>query len=79
MDGEGVRFGNLFDVEPWRTFISVTKKYRTVTVKAVLRAIDIARFDFRRPVYFKQLAKYFFVTKMTYKGHAESIIEAIEI
>lgn len=79
VDGEGVRFEDLFDVEPWRTFISVSKKYRTVTVKAVLRAIDIARFDFRRPVYFKQLAKYFFVTKMTYKGQAESIIEAIEI
>lgn len=63
----------------WRDFIEVCGAQRTVTIKAVLKAQWLVGFDFRRPVYFKQLALYIFVQKITYKGHAESTIEGIII
>ena len=63
----------------WRDFIEVCGSQRTVTIKAVLHARHLSGFDFRRPVYFKQLALYIFVQKITYKGHAESTIEGIII
>lgn len=63
----------------WRDFIEVCGSQRTVTIKAVLHARHLSGFDFRRPVYFRQLGMFVFVQKITYKGHAESTIEGIII
>lgn len=64
----------------WRDFIEVCGKQKTVEVSVLLKAKDIVDFDFRKPVYFSQIAAYIFVKKITYKGSdTESTIEGIII
>lgn len=70
-------YHTLLNTAPWFYFFKVVQNQQTVTVKAFLKAMDVADFNFEKPVYFRQIAKYIFVQKITYKGQAESTIEGI--
>lgn len=70
-------YRTLMNTPAWYYFLKVVRNQQTVTIKACLKAIDVADFNFEKPVYFSQIAKYVFVQKITYKGQAESTIVGV--
>ncbi|MBD5131937.1 MAG: hypothetical protein HDT28_05020 [Clostridiales bacterium] len=52
----------------WQDFINIVSTQKTVTVTLNIDPGELFDFDFRRPVYLKQISVYVFAQKITYKG-----------
>lgn len=61
----------------WGGFRKVTDKQKTVTVTLNIDPYVLFDFDFRRPVYMKQLSVYVFAQKITYKGGGVAELQGI--
>lgn len=61
----------------WGGFRKVVDEQKTVTVTLNIDPYVLFGFDFRRPVYMKQLSVYVFVQKITYKGGGVAELQGI--
>ncbi len=61
----------------WQDFISIVGTQKTVTVTLNINPGELQDFDFRRPVYIKQLSVYLFAQKITYKGDGAAELQGI--
>lgn len=61
----------------WKDFIAVVGKQKTVTVTLNIDPSVLLDFDFRRPIYFKQLSVYVFAKKINYKGAGVAELQGI--
>lgn len=65
------------DTGYWEYFLKVIRRQKTVTVKLNIDPGDLIDFDFRRPVYIKQISVYVFAQKITYKGDGVAELKGI--
>ena len=61
----------------WQEFINIVGTQKTVTVTLNINPGELKDFDFRRPVYMKQLSVYVFAQKITYKGDGVAELQGI--
>lgn len=61
----------------WQDFINTIGTQKTVTVTLNINPGELTDFDFRRPVYIKQLSVYLFAQKITYKGAGVAELQGI--
>lgn len=62
----------------WSNYIGIQNAYRKVKAVFNLRPQDIAEFNFRQPIYLRQYARSYIVTKINYK-HNASLVEMLLI
>lgn len=61
----------------WQDFVNIVGTQKTVTVKLNIDPGALFDFDFRRPVYMKQLSVYVFAQKINYKGAGVAELQGI--
>lgn len=61
----------------WYRFLNVIRRQKTVTVTLNIHPAELNGFDFRRPVYLKQLSVYVFAQKITYKGGMAAELQGV--
>lgn len=62
----------------WNNYIGIQNAYRKAKAIFNLRPSDIANFSFKMPIYLRQYAKSYIVTKLSYKANA-SVVEMLLI
>ena len=87
-DGDGWTLGVYYPVNPvaesqptfanirqasWDGYINLQNKYRKATALFVLSGQDIAELDFKKPIYLRQYAQAYVVTKINYRRNASTV------
>lgn len=61
----------------WSDFVRVVSRQKTVNITLNISPSALYGFDFRRPVYIRQLSVYLFAQKITYKGGMKAELQGI--
>ena len=56
-----------------RDYIAIKTNYRKATALFMLSAQDIAELDFKKPIYLRQYAQAYIVTKINYQRNASTV------
>lgn len=65
-------FDNIKDTN-WSEFIAIKTNYRKATALFMLSAQDVAQLDFMRPIYLRQYAQSYIVTKVNYQPKGSTV------
>ena len=57
----------------WSEFIAIKTNYRKATALFMLTPQDIAQLDFKKPIYLRQYAQAYIVTKVNYQRNASTV------